>query len=131
MKKILSILLLCGMMLSLAACGNSAQEQPEAPQQSETPVQSETPAAPEQPSILPAKPDQDVITVPDTTAPQADRDQLIYEQLCGPGAPGTFPGWPQLGNRTLVDALAAIGDKLGIDGFKSPLIGDAAAGDPK
>lgn len=69
--------------------------------------------------------------VPDTTAPQADRDQLIYEQLAGPGAPGTFPGWPQLGNRTLVDALAAIGDKLGIDGFKSPLIGDAAAGDPK
>ena len=71
------------------------------------------------------------ITVPDTTAPQADRDQLIYEQLAGPGAPGTFPGWPQLGNRTLVDAIAAIGDKLGIDGFKSPLIGDAAAGDPK
>lgn len=71
------------------------------------------------------------ITVPDTTAPQADRDQLIYEQLCGPGAPGTFPGWPQLGDRTLVDALAAIGDKLGIEGFKSPLIGDAAAGDPK
>ena len=71
------------------------------------------------------------ITVPDTTAPQADRDQLIYEQLCGPGAPGTFPGWPQLGNRTLVDALAAIGDKLCIEGFKSPLIGDAAAGDPK
>ena len=71
------------------------------------------------------------ITVPDTTAPQVDRDQLIYEQLAGPGAPGTFPGWPQLGDRTLVDALAAIGDKLGIDGFKSPLIGDAAAGDPK
>lgn len=71
------------------------------------------------------------ITVPDTTAPQADRDQLIYEQLCGPGAPGTFPGWPQCGNRTLVDAIAAIGDKLGIEGFKSPLIGDAAAGDPK
>ena len=71
------------------------------------------------------------ITVPDTTAPQADRDQLIYEQLAGPGAPGTFPGWPQLGDRTLVDAIAAIGDKLGIEGFRSPLIGDAAAGDPK
>lgn len=69
--------------------------------------------------------------VPDTAAPQADRDQLVYEQLCGPGAPGTFPGWPQLGNRTVVDALAAIGDKLGIDGFRAPLIGDAAAGDPK
>ena len=75
--------------------------------------------------------DKPTTIVPDTTAPQADRAQLIYEQLCGPGAPGTFPGWPQLGNRTLVDAIAAIGDKLGIDGFKSPLIGDAAAGDPK
>ena len=84
------------------------------------------PAAPEkEPAPVPP------ITVPDTTAPQADRDQLIYEQLCGPGAPGTFPGWPQLGNRTLVDAIAAIGDKLGIEGFRSPLIGDAAAGDPK
>ncbi|QDF20068.1 endolysin [Corynebacterium phage Lederberg] len=84
------------------------------------------PAAPEkEPAPVPPT------IVPDTTAPQADRDQLIYEQLAGPGAPGTFPGWPQLGNRTLVDAIAAIGDKLGIDGFKSPLIGDAAAGDPK
>ena len=80
------------------------------------------PPLPEPPAVEP---------VPDTTAPQADRDQLIYEQLCGPGAPGTFPGWPQLGNRTLVDALAAIGDKLGIEGFRAPLIGDAAAGDPK
>mgnify|MGYP002510838099 CR=1 FL=1 len=33
MKKILSILLLCAMVMSLAACGNSAQ-QPEQPQQS-------------------------------------------------------------------------------------------------
>lgn len=86
------------------------------------------PAAPEKEPKPVTKPEQQV---PDTTAPQVDRDQLIYEQLCGPGAPGTFPGWPQLGDRTLVDALAAIGDKLGIDGFKSPLIGDAAAGDPK
>ena len=86
------------------------------------------PAAPEKEPKPVTKPEQQV---PDTTAPQVDRDQLIYEQLAGPGAPGTFPGWPQLGNRTLVDAIAAIGDKLGIDGFKSPLIGDAAAGDPK
>ena len=86
------------------------------------------PAAPEKEPKPVTKPEQQV---PDTTAPQVDRDQLIYEQLCGPGAPGTFPGWPQLGDRTLVDAIAAIGDKLGIDGFKSPLIGDAAAGDPK
>jgi len=52
--------------------------------------------------------------------PQIDREQLIYEQLAGPGAPGEFNGWPQLGGRTPVDALAAIGEKLGIDGFKEP-----------
>ncbi|OBA54004.1 N-acetylmuramoyl-L-alanine amidase [Corynebacterium sp. EPI-003-04-2554_SCH2473622] len=40
------------------------------------------------------------------------------EQLAGPGGPGQFPGWPQLGNRTVVDALAAIGEKLGVDGFR-------------
>ena len=52
MKKIVSVLLLCAMMLALTACGNSV-EQPEAPQQS---AQPETPAVPEQPSILPASP---------------------------------------------------------------------------
>ena len=39
------------------------------------------------------------------------------DQLAGPGGPGQFPGWPQLGSRTVVDALAAIGHKLGVDGF--------------
>lgn len=39
------------------------------------------------------------------------------DQLAGPGGPGQFPGWPQLGNRTIVNALAAIGEKLGVDGF--------------
>ncbi|AMS03335.1 lysin A, glycosyl hydrolase domain [Gordonia phage Neobush] len=33
----------------------------------------------------------------------------------------SFPGWPQLGNRTVVDALAAIGAALGIPGFYDPL----------
>ncbi|QOC56043.1 lysin A, glycosyl hydrolase domain [Gordonia phage Clown] len=32
----------------------------------------------------------------------------------------SFPGWPQLGNRTVVDALAAIGTALGIPGFYDP-----------
>ncbi|WP_228002132.1 N-acetylmuramoyl-L-alanine amidase [Nocardia australiensis] len=31
--------------------------------------------------------------------------------------PAKFNGWPQLGDRTVVNALAAIGEKLGIDGF--------------
>lgn len=33
----------------------------------------------------------------------------------------SFPGWPQLGGRTAVDALAAIGAALGIPGFFDPL----------
>ncbi|QMU18995.1 hypothetical protein [Gordonia rubripertincta] len=33
----------------------------------------------------------------------------------------SFPGWPQLGHRTVVDALAAIGTALGIPGFYDPL----------
>ncbi|MDK4252610.1 N-acetylmuramoyl-L-alanine amidase [Corynebacterium propinquum] len=40
------------------------------------------------------------------------------DQLAGPGGPGKFTGWPQLGNRTVVNALAAIGHKLGVDGFQ-------------
>ena len=45
----------------------------------------------------------------------------IFEQLAGIGkGKNLYPGWPQLGDRTLVDAIAAIGDKLEIDGFKEP-----------
>lgn len=39
-------------------------------------------------------------------------------QLTGSSEFGQYPGWPQLGGRTLVDAVGAIGAKLGIDGFK-------------
>nr|DAS46744.1 MAG TPA: PGRP protein [Bacteriophage sp.] len=45
-------------------------------------------------------------------------EKLIFEQLTGPG--DDFRGWAQLGGRTLVDALAAIGEKLGVEGFKAP-----------
>lgn len=41
-------------------------------------------------------------------------------QLTGSTEVGKYPGWPQLGGRTVVDALAAIGEKLGLDGFKDP-----------
>lgn len=44
-------------------------------------------------------------------------DQLILDQLTGPeGVDG--PGWPQLGGRYLADAIGAIGEHLGIPGFK-------------
>lgn len=49
------------------------------------------------------------------------RAKEILDQHAGPGrtpdGSNDFSGWPQLGNRTLVNALAAIGEKLGIEGF--------------
>ena len=50
-----------------------------------------------------------------------DDARLSLDQLAGPardtdGLP-TFTGWPQLGDRTMVDALAAIGEKLGVPGM--------------
>lgn len=54
--------------------------------------------------------------------PMSTEDVLgdIREQLCGHGQrePGQYGGWPQLGNRTLVDALAMIGQSLDIAGFR-------------
>ncbi|RJO72997.1 lysA [Nocardia panacis] len=52
-------------------------------------------------------------------------DGHILEQLAGPGSKDqrgalTPVGWPQLGGRSLLDAVAVIGAKLGIDGFKDP-----------
>lgn len=45
------------------------------------------------------------------------RLDLALDQLAGhPWR--DFPGWPQIGGLTIVDALAAIGEKLGIPGFK-------------
>ncbi|MBF6133518.1 N-acetylmuramoyl-L-alanine amidase [Nocardia otitidiscaviarum] len=47
---------------------------------------------------------------------------LVLDQLGGLGTRrgADFPGWPQLGGRTMVDALAAIGTALGIPGFSDP-----------
>ncbi|MFC9514398.1 N-acetylmuramoyl-L-alanine amidase [Nocardiaceae bacterium NPDC056970] len=51
-------------------------------------------------------------------------EQEIRNQLTGSPDLGKYPGWPQLGGRTVVDALAAIGQKLGISGFKDPKVGN-------
>lgn len=45
------------------------------------------------------------------------KDDLVLDQLAGHPWE-EWRGWPQLGNRSLVDAVAVIGEKLGIDGFK-------------
>lgn len=53
----------------------------------------------------------------DTEMAQDHRNDLILDQLVGhPWA--AFPGWDQLGGRSLVDAVAAIGAHLEIEGFK-------------
>lgn len=55
-------------------------------------------------------------TSPKETTMSDPKIALILDQLAGhPG--DKFPGWPQLGGRTLVDAVAAIGAHLEIDGF--------------
>lgn len=43
----------------------------------------------------------------------------IHYQLTGDK--NDFPGHPQLGNRTLVDGIAALGAKLGVEGMYDPL----------
>ncbi|MFC5789660.1 N-acetylmuramoyl-L-alanine amidase [Agromyces tardus] len=65
---------------------------------------------------------RDVQNIIDRKAPTMDANQaagLALDQLAGPGTKDgkNFLGWPQLGGRTVVNALAAIGQKLGIDGF--------------
>lgn len=50
-----------------------------------------------------------------------DYQRLTFEQLAGPGrtpqGKPDFKGWTQLGGHTVVDALAVIGQTLGIPGF--------------
>lgn len=47
MKKVISLLLAMAMVFGLAACGNSKQQEPEAPAQAEEPAEAEAPAEPE------------------------------------------------------------------------------------
>lgn len=44
----------------------------------------------------------------------------VRQQLTGGRDKGQYPGWPQLGNRTLVDALAALCAKAGVEGCYDP-----------
>lgn len=42
------------------------------------------------------------------------------QQLTGGRDKGQYPGWPQLGNRTLVDAIAALCAQSGVEGCYDP-----------
>lgn len=56
----------------------------------------------------------------DMDARQAHQLDDNHGQLTGSTEPGQFPGWDQLGGRTLVDALAAVGEALKVPGFRDP-----------
>lgn len=60
------------------------------------------------------------VPTPNTPLDAQTAAGLALDQLAGPGTArgADFPGWPQLGGRTVVEALGAIGEKLGIPGFK-------------
>lgn len=61
-----------------------------------------------------------IVPTPNTPLDAQTAAGLALDQLAGPGTArgADFPGWPQLGGRTVVEALGAIGEKLGIPGFK-------------
>lgn len=67
---------------------------------------------------------------PETGTPSSDKPEPsaqplpllddIRAQLTGSPTAGQYPGFPQLGGLTVVDALAAIGQAQGIPGFQPP-----------
>lgn len=68
---------------------------------------------------LGAYPADDAPSAPKGT-PMNDDDLYLRDlkaQMTGAPGLGAYPGWPQLGGRTVVDALAAIGAALKIPGF--------------
>ena len=98
MKKVLSLVLLCAMVLTLAACGNTKTETPDAPQQSETvqddqatilpaPGELTKPApAPETETEAPA-PEQGVVTGPQVSMPELPEPAPAPETPAEPVAP--------------------------------------------
>lgn len=70
------------------------------------------------PIVVPDQPPSKPPALPAPTNPRTDRQltEEIWDQLRGPGG----NGWRQLGGRTLVDAVAVIGQHLGIEGFQAP-----------
>jgi hypothetical protein len=61
------------------------------------------------------------VTIPEEIDMSEEYARQSFEQLAGPDADAGAFGWPQLGGRTVVDALAVIGAELGIEGFGPPL----------
>ena len=83
MKKVLSLVLLCAMVLTLAACGNTKTETPDPPQQSET-IQDD------QATILPAPGE---LTKP-APAPETETEAPAPEQGVVTGPRCLCPSFP-------------------------------------
>jgi hypothetical protein len=60
------------------------------------------------------------VALPPPEVVMPDYSELAFEQLAGPAAPEGSYGWAQLGGRTVVDALAEIGQHLGLPGYEAP-----------
>lgn len=73
------------------------------------------------PTPTPEEGDMDFATFKAYMDAVASDTKDVREQMCGENQrdAGEFKGWPQLGNRTVVDALAIIGEHLGIVGFSA------------
>ena len=61
------------------------------------------------------------------TGPIGSDVKDVRAQVTGGRNSGEYPGFPQIDNRTVVDALAVIGEKLGIPGFHDPHEGSLKA----
>ena len=67
----------------------------------------------------PKEGDMDFATFKKYMDPVASDVKDVRQQLTGGRDAGEYPGYEQLGNRTLVDAVAIIGEHLGIVGFSA------------
>ena len=98
MKKVLSLMLLCAMVLALCACGNTKVETPDAPQQSETvqddqatilpaPGELTKPAPAPEPEAETPAPEQGVVTGPQVSMPELPEPAPAPETPAEPVAP--------------------------------------------
>ena len=70
MKKLISFLLLCSMVLALCACGNTKTETPDAPQQSETVQDDQTTTLPAPGELIKPAPAPETNTETEAPAPE-------------------------------------------------------------
>ena len=89
MKKLISFLLLCAMVLALCACGNTKTETPDAPQQSETVQDDQTTTLPAPGELIKPAPAPETNT--ETEAPAPEQGVVTGPQVSMPELPEPAP----------------------------------------